>query len=224
MDDAGPIAHWKRMRFKRNKVWVPVDQNQTPLVQNGKVVIKYQLDQPHQYRVRADSLRLIEETTAQIALAPSPTSAPCHPPHDPAAIAIYTDGACSGNPGPGGIGVVMVYKGHHKEIARHIGEVTNNIAELEAVRIALEAVKNRHLPVVIHTDSRYVWGVLSQGWKAEQNRALIEKIRSLMNHFHDIRFIKIQGHAGHPENERADHLAVGAIKGSATQNDLKPRP
>lgn len=209
MDDFSAHDHWKRMRFKRNKVYVAVDSNQVPIVDKDKVLIKYQLDQSHQYWVHPSSVHDLDEPVQEKQTAPPAPPSP--EPADPDTIAIYTDGACSGNPGPAGIGVVMVYKDHRKEIARHIGRGTNNIAELEAVRFALEAVKNRNLPVVVHTDSRYVWGLLSQGWKGKQNQAIIEKIRSLMKHFANLRFVKVKGHAGHPENERADLLAVSAI-------------
>lgn len=141
------------------------------------------------------------------------------PPADPAAesakagsIEIYTDGASSGNPGPSGIGAVLRYGAHEREISRYIGEATNNIAELEAIRVALGAVKNRDLPVRLYTDSKYAHGVLTQGWKAKKNRRLIESIRDLMARFRDIRLMKIPGHAGLEGNERADRLAVRAIK------------
>ena len=128
------------------------------------------------------------------------------------AICIYTDGACSGNPGPAGIGVVMLYKGHRKEISRYIGLATNNIAELEAIKAGLESVRNPNLPIVLYTDSSYSLGLLTKGWKAKQNQELVQKVRLLVNRFKNLHFVKIKGHAGHPENERADRLAVQAIQ------------
>lgn len=213
MDDFSTHDHWKRMRFKRNKVYLAVDQNQNPIIRKGKVLIKYQIDQAHQYWVHPKSVHELDEAKADPP--PSPEPAPSQAPTDPEAIAIYTDGACSGNPGPAGVGVVMVYKDHRKELSRFIGMGTNNIAELEAVRLALETVKNRDLPVVVHTDSRYVWGLLSKGWKAKENQAIVAKIRATMKHFSDLHFVKVKGHAGHPENERADRLAVAAIENRA---------
>jgi ribonuclease HI len=211
MNDFNAHTHWKRMRFKRNKVWVALDEDQKLRVEKGKVRVKYQLEQSHQYWVHADRVYELDAPMVD-QNSGTPSVPPACEDHEPEAIAIYTDGACSGNPGPAGIGVVMVYKGHRKEIARHIGVATNNIAELEAVRLGLEAVKNRDLPVHVYTDSRYTWGLLSRNWKATENIALIEKIRRLTQSFRQLHFIKIKGHAGHPENERADRLAVSAIQ------------
>jgi ribonuclease HI len=226
-------SNWKRMRFKGNKVWMAVDGEDRPLLEKGKALIKYQLDQPHQYRVHPDSIRpLNDDPSAHAAVSPPPpkkTGTPARRrvaattgvdesvdirdalPQD--AIFIYTDGACSGNPGPAGIGVVMCYRGHRKEISRYIGVATNNIAELEAIKTGLESVKNRTLPVVLFSDSSYSLGLLTKGWKAKQNQDLVHKVRQLVKEFKNLRFLKVKGHAGHPENERADRLAVAAVKG-----------
>ncbi|CAB5110943.1 Ribonuclease HI (EC [Olavius algarvensis associated proteobacterium Delta 3] len=209
-------VQWIRMRFKKNKVWLAADQNGSPVMDKGKVRIKYRVDQEYEYWVRPESVHPLdspagtEEDADAVAI---------EPPADPAAesakagsIEIYTDGASSGNPGPSGIGAVLRYGAHEREISRYIGEATNNIAELEAIRVALGAVKNRDLPVRLYTDSKYAHGVLTQGWKAKKNRRLIESIRDLMARFRDIRLMKIPGHAGLEGNERADRLAVRAIK------------
>ena len=116
------------------------------------------------------------------------------------------------HPGPSGIGVVLQYGNHQKEISRPIGTATNNIAELEAIRVGLSVIKNRDLAVRIHTDSSYAYGLLSKGWKAKKNKALVADIRRLVSQFADLRFIKVKGHAGHAQNERADWLATSAIK------------
>jgi ribonuclease HI len=126
-------------------------------------------------------------------------------------VTIYADGSCFGNPGPAGIGVTLEWKGHVKEISRFIGDGTNNIAELTAIRVALEEVKNRGLPVRVHTDSAYSIGVLSEGWKVKENRELVASIQALMREFGDLQFVKVRGHSGHPENERVDQLARDAI-------------
>lgn len=215
--------HWKRMRFKSNKVWVAADASQNPLVENGKVLIKYQIEQPHEYWVFPASVKPLDSSEedppprgTRKAKAPSPPKKKETPISDEElqkAIVIHTDGACSGNPGPAGIGVVMRYQDKHKEISRHIGQGTNNIAELEAIKTGLLAVKNRKLPVILHTDSSYALGLLTQGWKARQNTALVEEIRALVATFENLRFVKVKGHAGNPDNERADRLAVRAIEG-----------
>ncbi len=219
------------MRFKRNKVWVAVDSQNRPVLENGKVLIKYQLEQSHQYWVHPASIQPLDENPPDKKDRPpasgkSPSSNPrksrvatknaavaeVDGTVKKGAICIYTDGACSGNPGPAGIGVVLLYKGHRKEISRYIGVATNNIAELEAIKTGLEAVKNPDLPVVLYTDSSYSTGLLTKGWKAKQNQELVRKVRLLVKRFKDLQIVKIKGHAGHPENERADRLAVHAIQ------------
>ncbi len=131
-------------------------------------------------------------------------------------ITVYTDGASSGNPGPAGLGVVLLYRAHRKEISRALGVATNNVAELTAVKVALETIRNRKLPVRIHTDSTYVIGVLAGGWKAKENLDLIAEIRSLIADFASVEFVKVPAHAGVTENERADELArLGAAQSAA---------
>jgi len=221
--------HWKRMRFGKNKVWTAVSADQSPIVENGRILIKYQLNQPHQYWVKASGVHELTdaqpetaqaaETAARTRKTPSPARKAARngePPDTEStteeAITIYTDGACSGNPGPAGIGVVLRYKGKRKEISRYIGLATNNVAELEAIRTALTAVKKRDYPVVLHSDSTYALGVLTKGWKARQNVDLVEEIRGLIATFKRLRFVKVKGHAGNPDNELADRLAVQSIE------------
>jgi len=127
-------------------------------------------------------------------------------------IIAYTDGACSGNPGPAGVGVVLVCGDKRKEISAYIGEGTSNIAELMAVLHALEAIKDRARAVVVHTDSSYTIGVLSKGWKAKANVELIAKTRALAAAFADLKFQWVPGHSGVVENERCDELARAAVK------------
>ena|ERR1051325_3917113 len=130
-----------------------------------------------------------------------------------APILAYTDGACTGNPGPMGIGVVLLSGPHRKEISEYLGpRGTNNIAELTAIQRALEAIKDRDRPVILYSDSAYAIGVLSSGWKAKANKDLVEHIRVLLARFPNLQFVKVAGHAGIPENERCDQLAREAIE------------
>lgn len=215
--------HWKRMQFKNNKVWLAVDAKQDPLLEKNKVLIKYQLDQPHEYWVHPSSVRALDSVEAPKENRPSfaskttgrkPSSdKPITDEDLKKAIIIYTDGACSGNPGPAGIGAVLRYKDNRKEISRYIGTGTNNIAELTAIKAGLTAVKDRNLPVIVVTDSSYALGLLTRGWKAKQNLALVEELKRLVSSFKRLRFVKVKGHAGDPDNERADRLAVQAIEG-----------
>lgn len=211
---------WKRMRFRRNKVWLAVDAENSPIVRDKRVLIKYQLDQDYEYWVNLESVYPLDETETPVeangssppqkaqALTPSQVPEPKPEPNTDEIIHIYTDGASSGNPGPSGIGVVLKYGGHEKEISRFIGTATNNIAELEAIRVGLEAVKRRDLPVRIYTDSQYAFGLLNLGWKARMNQEQVQSLRELMKGFRDVRLVKVRGHAGDPANERADRLAV----------------
>jgi ribonuclease HI len=127
-------------------------------------------------------------------------------------IIIYTDGACSGNPGPAGIGVVLIWKDHRKEISEYLGDATNNIAELTAIFVALKAIKNKKLPIVIYSDSAYATGLLTKDWKIKANKKLVEDIKEEMKKFPNLSIIKVDGHKGIPENERADKLARDAIQ------------
>jgi len=137
-------------------------------------------------------------------------------------IEIYTDGACSGNPGPGGWGVLMRYNGHEKEMLGGEEETTNNRMEMMAVIEALGALK-KPSNVKLYTDSKYVMQGITEwleGWKARgwktaskkpvKNKDLWERIDEQVQK-HNVEFIWVKGHAGHPENERADELARSGI-------------
>ena len=206
---------WRRMRFKKNKVWVATDCRGLPIQKKGKLLIKYQLEQKHEYWVNPANVSSLDDTTENL-----PTKR--HVPQkkvldknrqqaDPNQVHIYTDGASSGNPGPAGIGILLEYKGQVKEISKYIGQATNNIAELEAIHTGLLELNKKDLPVVVYTDSSYAQGVLSLGWKARKNRSLVDKIRKLIGSFKDVKLVKVRGHAGHPQNERADQLARMAV-------------
>lgn len=128
------------------------------------------------------------------------------------AVLVFTDGACSGNPGPAGIGVVLVCGEHRKEISEYIGEATSNIAELTAVVRALSAIHDRTRHVIVHSDSEYTIGTLTRDWKVRANKALIDQARELAATFARLRFEWVPGHAGVTENERCDELARAAIR------------
>ena len=139
-------------------------------------------------------------------------------------VEIFTDGACSGNPGPGGWGAVLRYGSARKELSGGEAETTNNRMELTAVIRALEALKEP-CAVTLTTDSRYVCDAIAKGWleswrrrgwkkgdgKPALNRDLWERLLPLLER-HRVRFQWVKGHAGHPENERCDALAVAAAK------------
>ncbi len=208
---------WRRMRFKNNKVWQAMDAEGRPLQKNGKVLIKYQLEHDYEYWVNPANLAALD-APAEARAAPARRKSETRknttsvlPPADPNTVHIYTDGASSGNPGPSGIGVVLTYGEKTKEISKFIGNTTNNVAELEAIRVALAELRSKNLPVRIYTDSSYALGVLSLGWKAQKNRDLIASIRTMLTALTDVTLIKVRGHAGNAQNERADRLARAAV-------------
>lgn len=123
---------------------------------------------------------------------------------------VWADGACTGNPGPAGLGIVLLDGPHRQECSEYLGSGTNNIAELTAIIRALEMAP-RERTVVIHSDSAYALGLLGKNWKAKANQALVERMRSLASEFSDLRLVKVAGHAGIAENERADALAREAV-------------
>jgi ribonuclease HI len=127
------------------------------------------------------------------------------------AIHVWTDGACEGNPGPAGLGVVIIDGAERRELSEYLGVGTNNIAELTAILRGLESIGDRRRPVVVYSDSQYSIGLLSQNWKAKANVELVEKLRGITRQFADLRFVKVAAHSGIPLNERVDELARGAI-------------
>lgn len=218
---------WQRMWFKANKVWVAVDSQGAPLIKDGRVLIKYQLKQEHEYWVNKANVAPLDSPPPQTSTSSSSKttrrkksaqnkSDDAAPPWNETAytdkVCVFTDGASSGNPGPSGIGVLLRYGEHEKEIAKFIGNATNNIAELQAIQAGLSAVKNRTLPVRLFTDSKYAYGLLVLNWKATKNQLIVASIKKMMAKFKDLEIIKVKGHAGHPGNERADFLATSAIK------------
>jgi ribonuclease HI len=227
---------WKRMWFKDSKVFVRVDDDGEPVVRDGRVDICYKPNDPRVYKGGADKIRALDEPTPLVpeqtiasepeaaapkaaprkptTARPPKTQAPAGPPSG-ATIEVWTDGACSGNPGDAGLGVVMRSGENVLEISRYLGKATNNIAELTAIQVALEHLRSRRRPVRIHSDSAYAIGVLTKGWKAKKNPELVAEIRDLIAQFPYLELIKVAGHAGVPENERADELAVMAVRDRA---------
>lgn len=128
-------------------------------------------------------------------------------------VDVWTDGACTGNPGPCGYGVVIRHGETYREIGQFLGMGTNNIAELFAIYVAIEETADLPGQIEIHTDSGYSIGVLSKGWKAKANVELIGAIKKLIASCDPKpKFVKVKGHAGIPLNERADDLAVDAVE------------
>jgi len=146
-------------------------------------------------------------------------------------VVAWTDGACSGNPGPGGYGVVLKWNGHVKELSKGFRRTTNNRMEILAVIAALESL-TEPCEITIHSDSQYVVNAIEQGWakrwrangwkrnKKEKalNPDLWERLLELLPK-HKVKLDWVRGHAGNAENERADELAVRAIRGEILDLD-----
>ena len=139
-------------------------------------------------------------------------------------VEIYTDGACSGNPGPGGYGIILRWNGHEKEISGGEANTTNNRMELMGVIRALEALKEP-CEVTLYTDSKYVVDAVNLGWakrwkaagwkknktEAAKNPDLWEKVLNLIS-YHEVSFVWVKGHATNAFNNRCDELAVARSK------------
>lgn len=135
-------------------------------------------------------------------------------------IIIYTDGACSGNPGPGGYGIVLISGKYRKEISEGYKRTTNNRMELLAVIIGLEQLKFKNSDVTIYTDSKYVSDAIEKRWvfdwekknfKKKKNPDLWKRLLKIYR-THNVKFIWVKGHSNNIENNRCDKLAVDASK------------
>jgi ribonuclease HI len=211
------------MRFKGEQVWVRADEAGRPVLDaDGRAEMKYRESDAKSYRPLPGNLMPDHGPP------PAPSTSPerKRPRLEPAkkrapsvggpAVEIWTDGACSGNPGPMGIGVVVIDGGQRREKGEYLGVGTNNIAELTAIERGIDLANGgdagRRLRV--YTDSSYAIGVLDKGWKAKANQELIARLKRLLAPL-DVEFVKVAGHAGVPENERCDELARDAITGRA---------
>ena len=135
-------------------------------------------------------------------------------------IELYTDGASSGNPGPGGYGMILRSGKHYKELSGGYRKTTNNRMELLAVIIGLETIKKQGQEVVVYSDSKYVidsvekkwvFGWVKKGFQGKKNADLWLRFLEIYKK-HTVKFVWVKGHANHPENERCDELAVKASK------------
>ena len=228
---------WIRRKLRDNTIYVRSDDAGAPLAgPDGRVDIRYKLSAAAKiYRAaarnlkptgdpkdelpvglpdgdddsgeRAESKRGAKKSSSAGGRSAAPVAIP------EGAVVIYTDGACTGNPGPAGIGVVIMDGSKRSELSQYLGHGTNNIAELTAIERALEEVVEdaSDRPVVVHSDSSYSIGLLTKGWKAKANGELVARIRALTSKFAKLSFVKVKGHAGIPENERCDELAREAV-------------
>lgn len=203
--------------------------------EDGKVEIRYRPNDGKAYRAMARNLAPIADQrvlpdehcveaapSAEGGAAKKSTSARKKAASASESVAIegdhlvaYTDGACSGNPGPAGLGVVLLHGKERRELSEYLGVGTNNVAELTAILRAVEAFE-AELPLVVHTDSQYAIGVLTKGWKPKVNQELIARIKEQMKRVTRVQLVYVPGHAGVPLNERADALARAAVTARAS--------
>lgn len=222
---------WIAKSLRGAKVLARCDDRGQLAVEGGRVEIRYKPADGRAYRATANNLESVPGATvlpddhcAPADAAPDPkspskgksakpkTKPPAKAPDHPnGAIIVYADGACSGNPGPAGLGVVVVDGDEKRELSEYLGQGTNNIAELTAILRAAESLAGREKPVRIYTDSRYSIGVLTQGWKAKKNPELVATVKRALADVPDVELHYVPGHAGVALNEHADALAREAV-------------
>lgn len=218
---------WARAKLKGQAVLARANEAGELVAEGGRVEIRYNPKDGRVYRAALRNLERVPGGTleADDFCAPALPEAPAEPAkrvskpveqspsQEDAEYIAYTDGACSGNPGPAGCGMlVRGPTGATKEGYAYLGIATNNVAELTAVMLAVEGTPADAKSVLVLTDSKYAIGVLSQGWKAKANQELIAKIRGVLApRGKTVRMQYVPGHAGVPGNERADELARTAI-------------
>ena len=220
-------SFWISARFRNDEVLVRCDSSGKPQADEGGFVDFAYKPGGRTYRSRLD--RFAFPDNAQLVEAPDGGPAPgstgqgASPKSNRGPVAggmrqdenvlqVWTDGACSGNPGPAGAGALIRERGTVvHEISQYLGEGTNNVAELMAILLGLQFVSDRTRAIDVMTDSSYCVGLLTKNWKAKANQELIAELRSEVAKFTDLRFVKVPGHAGVPDNERADELAREAI-------------
>lgn len=130
-------------------------------------------------------------------------------------IHIFTDGSAKRNPGQCGSACILLYNEYRKNMKKYLGYDTNNVAELTAIKMGLEAVKKekRQIPIIIYSDSQYCIGVLSMNWRTKRNFSLIRDMKILIEKFDNIQFKKVKAHNGVKYNEEVDKLAKEAASG-----------
>ncbi len=233
---------WVPVQFKGKDVWAEVDESGAAVVTGGLRKVRYsqaagarlytanagniqstgaavvhlpepaEADEPRAPRAAGSGFGKAGTRTAAQAAAANVDAKTRIAALAPDVIRAFTDGACSGNPGPAGSGCVVKFP-DGRLIERHkaLGEATNNIAELVAIGMALEVLRAENTDpasrIVIFSDSSYCRGVLTQGWKAKANGVLIRKLKEAMAQWPGAELHWVAGHVGIPENERADALA-----------------
>jgi ribonuclease HI len=226
---------WRWMRLRNQKVLARCAADGALIDEGGRVEIRYKPNDGRAYRAAIRNLAPIAgeilpddhcgeaeapaastkgkgngktkpKKNAKVASGPAPTK-----PED-GEVLVYADGACSGNPGPAGLGVVRIEGDKRRDLSEFLGTGTNNIAELTAILRAAESMEDRSVPLRVYTDSTYAIGVLTKGWKAKANQELVQSVKNALAELEDVSLIHVRGHAGVELNEAADQLAVAAVQ------------
>lgn len=216
---------WAEATLRGQKIFARVQTSGDWAVENGRVEIRYKPNDGKMYQastsnlIKVEGKPLLPDEHCGSAIASSKKQSTVTSAQSPQWVA-YTDGACSGNPGPAGCGFILVdsSNGTQYEGYTYLGQGTNNIAELTAILRVLEVIQEPEASMIIHTDSSYSIGVLQKGWKAKANAELIAQIRSKLSKHTNTRLVYVPGHAGVPLNERADELAREAIRTRASRS------
>jgi len=214
---------WKAFDYRGEKIWVRVLETGKPMVHRGLIEFRYKPGAIKSYKTSRENVEDFEGEPEQLSdeefggRTTTPATEIREQPKTPVdadTIIIHTDGACSGNPGPAGIGVHIIRPDRVTEISEFIGEGTNNVAELRAILRAIEALgeDERERRIHLYTDSGWSLGVLIGGWKAKKNLQLIDKIKVRLPEFPNLELLKVKGHAGQDGNEEADALATKAVR------------
>ncbi|HEX3770130.1 MAG TPA: ribonuclease H [Polyangiaceae bacterium] len=222
---------WIEATLRGQRVFARAKEDGALATEGGRVEIRYNPKDGRAYRASAGNLAVVggakvlpDDACAPAEAVPAAGTkrSAAAPVHAAGAWIAYTDGACSGNPGPAGSGVVLVSpKGKMHEGFEWLGVATNNVAELTAILRAVEWLPAAAGNVVVHTDSQYAIGVLQKGWKPKVNQELVAKARALVA-ARGARLVYVPGHSGVPLNERADELAREAIQRRRSQTVLVP--
>lgn len=218
------------MRLRNAEVLARCDESGALVSNGGRVEVRYKPDDGRAYFAAASNLQPANNTSIEPdtycgpgeavkkASKPEKKAASGPAPEQPEAdeLLAYADGACSGNPGPAGVGVVVRWDDQQRELSEFIGDATNNIAELTAVLRAVELARELGRPLRLYTDSQYSIGVLTQGWKARANKELVARVQTALRAHADAELFHVRGHEGVVLNEHADELAVRAVKDRAS--------
>jgi ribonuclease HI len=210
---------WSRHRLRDADVWARIDIHGALVKDDaGRVEVVYKPEAGAKvYRAAARNLAATGDAPLDFEAGERAAERPGRGPIPPDAIHVWTDGGCIPNPGPAGIGVVIIDGKQRQELSEFLGVGTNNIAELTAIVRGLEeaAKISRTRMVVVYSDSQYAIGLLTQNWKPKANVELVAQLRELVRLFPEVRFIKVAAHTGIPLNERVDQLAASAIERGA---------